>query len=140
MYSFDTQIRVRYAETDRMGYLYYGNYAQLYEVARVETMRSLGSTYKEMEDSGIMMPVLELKSKFIRPAYYDELLTIKTTIEQLPSTRILFKYEISNPQNDLINIGETTLVFFDIAKRKPVFAPDSMLEKLKPYFDEVISN
>ncbi|MCX6350704.1 MAG: thioesterase family protein [Bacteroidetes bacterium] len=134
MYIHETQIRVRYGETDKMGYLYYGNYAHYYEVARVEAIRNLGTSYKEMEETGIMLPVLELKSKFVKPAFYDELLTIKTYIPQMPTTRILFDYEITNPKEELINIGSTVLVFYDINKRKPMHAPDYVLESLQKYF------
>ena len=134
MYSFDTHIRVRYGETDKMGYLYYGNYAEYYEVSRVETIRSLGTSYKEMEDSGIMLPVVELKCNFIKPAFYDEMLCIKTTIPHIPRVRILFQYEISNEKKEIINRGETTLVFFDMQKKKPITAPKWILEKLGQHF------
>lgn len=134
MYTQDIQLRVRYAETDKMGYLYYGNYAMYYEVARVETIRSLGVSYKAMEDSGIMLPVLELKSKFIKPAHYDEMLTVKTSITQMPDVRIHFSYKIHNEQEALINTGETELVFFDWNRKKPCRAPDYVIEKLAPFF------
>jgi acyl-CoA thioester hydrolase len=92
MYSHSTTIRVRYSETDQMAYVYYGNYAQYYEVGRVEMLRSLGMSYSSMEKSGVMLPVLELTSKFIKPALYDQEITIKTTVEELPGTRIHFSY------------------------------------------------
>jgi acyl-CoA thioester hydrolase len=135
MYEWDVNIRVRYGETDKMGYLYYGNYAMYYEVARVETIRSLGVSYKEMEDNGIMLPVLELKSKFIKPAYYDELLTVKTTIPKLPDIRIEFKYQIYNEQNTLINTGSTELVFFDWTKKRPCRIPEEILTRLSDFFN-----
>ncbi|HCW09354.1 MAG TPA: thioesterase, partial [Cytophagales bacterium] len=96
MYQSETRIRVRYGETDQMGFVYYGNYAMYYEVARVESLRQLGLTYKELEDGGVMMPVLENKSKFFAPAFYDDELRIVTTIHDLPSVRITFTYEIFN--------------------------------------------
>jgi acyl-CoA thioester hydrolase len=136
MYTHEMQIRVRYGETDKMGYLYYGNYAQYYEVGRVEAIRSLGLSYKEMEDNGIILPVLDLNVTFVKPAYYDELLTLRTTITEMPSVRIKFSYEILNPEEELINYGRTTLVFFDNEKRKPVKAPDYVLEKLAPHFQK----
>ena len=108
MYVHETKIRVRYSETDQMGYVYNGNYAQYYEIGRVEMLRSLGMTYQEMEDSGVMMPLLELKSKFIKPALYDQELTIKTTVKTLPGVRIHFDYEIFNEAQELINIGHTS--------------------------------
>ncbi|RYD71876.1 MAG: acyl-CoA thioesterase [Sphingobacteriales bacterium] len=134
MYTHETQIRVRYGETDKMGYLYYGNYAQFYEVGRVEAIRNLGFSYKQMEDEGVMLPVLDLKSTFIKPAYYDELLTVKVSVTEMPTVRIHFSYEIYNPGNELINIGETTLVFFDMERRKPIKAPDYVIERLKAFF------
>ncbi|MGZ5243229.1 MAG: acyl-CoA thioesterase [Bacteroidia bacterium] len=135
MYTYQTQIRVRYGETDKMGYLYYGNYAQYYEVARVEAIRNLGFSYKEMEDEGVMLPVLDLKSTFIKPAFYDELLTIKVSVTEMPGVRIHFAYEIYNTDNELINIGDTTLVFFDSNRRRPIKAPDYVTDKLKAFFE-----
>jgi acyl-CoA thioester hydrolase len=117
-----------------MGYLYYGNYASYYEVGRVEAIRSLGLSYKELEDSGIMMPVLELQSTFVKPAYYDELLTVTTTITQMPQVRMFFAYEINNDKNETINFGKTTLIFFDSVRRKPCRSPKELTEKLEPYF------
>jgi acyl-CoA thioester hydrolase len=132
----DIQIRVRYAETDRMGYVYYGNYATYFEVARVETLRSIGTSYKELEDSGIMLPVVEYKSRFIKPAKYDDLLTIKTYIRTLPSVRIVFDYEVFNDQNILLNTGETTLVFVNSANGKPCSPPSEVLKRMEPYFSK----
>ncbi len=134
MYTHSTKIRVRYSETDQMGYVYNGNYAQYYEVGRVEMLRSLGMTYGSMESSGVMMPLLELKCKFIRPAFYDQELTIKTTVKELPGVRIHFDYELYNEQNELINIGSTILVFFDMLKKKPCQPPENFMEKLAKYF------
>ena len=136
MFSSEVQIRVRYSETDRMGYVYYGNYAAYLEVARVEALRSMGITYKEMEDSGIVLPVLEYKIKYIKPAYYDELLTIKTFIETLPAARIHFRYEMLNESKVLLNIAETTLVFINRNTQRPCPAPDYFMEKIRPYFTQ----
>lgn len=134
MYIHETKSRVRYADTDQMGYMYYGNYATFYEIGRVEMLRSLGMSYRAMEEQGVMLPVLELKCKYIRPALYDQEITIKTIIETLPATRIHFKYELYNEENVLINFGETTLVFVSIEKNKPCLAPEYFLERIKPYF------
>jgi acyl-CoA thioester hydrolase len=134
MYISETTIRVRYAETDKMGYVYYGNYTHYYEVGRVEAMRQLGTSYKEMEDSGIMLPVYTCNIKYLKPALYDDLLVIKTTIKELPTLKILFDYEIFNQKDELINTGNTTLVFIDMATNKPCRAPDSFIEKIKAYF------
>lgn len=135
MFEHQTQIRVRYAETDQMGYVYYGNYATYYEVGRVESLRSLGLSYKELEEIGVMMPVLENKSKYIAPAKYDELLTVKTTIKKKPGIRILFHYEIYNETDKLIHIGETLLVFVNMKSGRPCEPPEIMSNLLTPFFD-----
>ncbi|MBE5318641.1 acyl-CoA thioesterase [Pedobacter sp. MR2016-19] len=135
MYSHSTKIRVRYGETDQMGYMYYGNYAQYYEVGRVEMLRSLGMSYSSMEADGIMMPVLELKCKYIKPALYDQEITVKTMIKTLPGIRIFFEYELYNEKEELINIGATTLVFVDMAKNKPTNPPENFMEKLSVFFN-----
>lgn len=135
MFSHSTKIRVRYADTDQMGYMYYGNYATFYEVGRVEMLRSLGLTYKSMEESGIIMPVTDLKCKYILPALYDEEITVKVFIDKMPSLRIHFRYELYNESDDLINMGETTLVFIDQVKKKACLPSKEFLEKLSVYFD-----
>ncbi len=135
MYAHETQIRVRYAETDQMGYVYYGNYSTYYEVARVEALRSLGFSYKELEESGIIMPVLENKSKYIRPALYDDLLTVRLSIKERPATRMTFSYEIYNEANTLIHIGETILVFVNSSTGRPCQAPQHLLELMERYYE-----
>lgn len=136
MFVSETTIRVRYAETDQMGFVYYGNYATYYEVARVEALRSIGMTYKGLEEQGVLMPVLELKSKYIRPAKYDDLLTIKTSIPQMPSTRMFFSYEVFKENGELINKGETTLVFIDKHTGRPCNAPHVLETTMKRFFNE----
>lgn len=135
MFSHSTKIRVRYADTDQMGYMYYGNYAEFYEVGRVEMLRSLGMTYKSMEESGIIMPVTELKCKYIKPALYDEEITVKVFIDRMPSVRIHFRYELHNEKDELINMGETTLVFINKDLNKPCLPAADFLGKLSVYFD-----
>ena len=135
MFTHQTTIRVRYAETDQMGFVYYGNYAAFYEVARVEALRSLGLTYKNMEADGIIMPVAENSSKYIRPARYDDLLQINLAIRDLPEKRITFHYEILNEQNELIHIGKTKLAFLDKNSGRPRKAPRNIIDLLKPFFD-----
>lgn len=137
MFVFETKLRVRYAETDQMGYMYYGNYAAFYEVARTEMLRSLGMTYKSMELDGVMMPVFELKCNYLKPALYDEEIKIKVTIEKKPSVRIVFKYELFNDRNELINTGETTLVFVDMKKNKPCLPPQNFRDKIGIYFSNL---
>jgi acyl-CoA thioester hydrolase len=118
-----------------MGYMYYGNYATFYEVGRVEMLRSLGLTYKSMEDSGIIMPVINLKCHYIKPAFYDEEITVKVFIDKMPSLRIHFRYELYNESEDLINIGETSLVFIDKELNKARLPSAEFLEKLSVYFE-----
>ncbi len=134
MYQFETNIRVRYAETDQMGFVYYGNYATYYEVTRVEALRALGISYKILEENGVLMPVLENWSKYIRPAKYDDLLTIKLFLKEMPAMRITFEYEVFNEEKKLINLGSTTLVFLDKDSGKPIPIPGVVLDVLKPYF------
>jgi len=134
MFRSEIKLRVRYGETDRMGYVYYGNYAEYFEVARVEALRDLGITYRDMEDSGIVLPVLDYKIKYVKPAYYDELLTIKTRIENPPSARIHFNYETFNEEGVLLNFAETTLVFINSQTRKPCPPPDYFTAKFASFF------
>jgi acyl-CoA thioester hydrolase len=134
MINSQVRIRVRYAETDKMGYVYYGHYASYFEVARVEALRELGATYRSMEDQGIMLPVYTFSIKYLKPAFYDDELTIKTTIPHLPSTRIEFGYETYNHNNELLNTAQTTLVFINSHTGRPMPAPAWFLEKLYPFF------
>lgn len=123
MLQSEIQIRVRYSETDRMGYVYYGNYAAYLEVARVEALRSLGITYRELEDQGVLLPVSEYQIRYLKPAYYDELLTIKTVIPGSAGVRLLFNYEVLNAAGDLLAVASTTLVFVNAATGKPCPPP-----------------
>ena len=134
MFSHETKIRVRYGETDQMGYMYYGNYAEFFEVARVEMLRSLGMSYSAMEAKGIMMPVLEMKCKYLKPALYDEEIRIKTTISKMPGVRIHFHYDLFNEKNELIHVGETTLAFIDMERNRPCLPPQEFQDKLKVFF------
>ena len=136
MYSFDTQVRVRYGETDAMGIVYYGIYSLYYETGRTEMMRHLGFTYRKMEESGIVMPVISMNCRYRRPAHYDDLLTIRTIVKEMPGTRILFDYKIFNENHELVNEGQTTLVFLDREKGKPVPIPLFLKEVLEPCFKE----
>lgn len=135
MFSYDTQVRVRYGETDQMGYLYYGHYPQYYEVGRAEMIRSLGTSYKDMETIyGIMMPVMSLQMRYVRPALYDELLTIRTTLRELPESTITFHHEIFNEKKKLVNGGSVKLCFVDMKTGKTVPPPQYLIEKLAPHF------
>jgi acyl-CoA thioester hydrolase len=135
MYTIKIPIRVRYAETDRMNYVYYGRYAEYFEVARVEALRSLGINYKELEESGIILPVKEFSIDFIKPALYDDLLSIETIIPTLPTAKIIFKYITRNADDVILNHASTTLVFVNTSNSKPCIAPNFILEKLKIYFE-----
>jgi acyl-CoA thioester hydrolase len=135
MFSTEVQIRVRYAETDQMGYVYYGNYGMYYEVARVESFRKLGYAYKALEDEGVMMPVLELKTRYLKPAKYDDLLTIRVSIPDFPAARIKYLYEIFNEAGEKLNEGETSLVFVDMNSSRPVRIPEKMASLLRPYYE-----
>lgn len=134
MYHHLSTYRVRYADVDQMGYMYYGNYSRLYEIGRVEALRALGVRYRNMEESGVWMPVYENNSRYIRPAQYDELLEINCRLETLPGTRIIFTTEIRNEENVLIHVGRTTLVFLDSTTGRVISCPAMILEKLQPYF------
>ncbi len=135
MFKHTHQLRVRYAETDQMSYVYYGNYAQYYEVGRVEAMRSLGLSYAHMETEwGVMMPVMKMEIEFLRPVYYDELLTMVTTIPVIPNKEICFDSTLSNERNKIVNKGLITLCFVNIKTKKRVDVPDKLLEKMKEFY------
>jgi len=134
MYQSETTVRVRYGETDQMGYVYYGYYAMYYEVARVEALRKLGLTYREIETMGIIMPVLENHSKYLTAGKYDEQLRIVTTIKEKPSVRITFHYDIYNEENKLIHQGQTMLAFVDQKSGRPCRPPQAMMDVLAPFF------
>ncbi|MBL7717830.1 MAG: acyl-CoA thioesterase [Flavipsychrobacter sp.] len=135
MYAATTHIRVRYGETDQMGYLYYGFYALYYEVGRAEAIRELGFTYRQLEEMGIMMPVVELNAQYFRPALYDDLVTVKTILKELPDgPRIKFHSELYNEKGELLNKGVTTLVFYDPVLKKKVDMPHELKHRLESYF------
>ena len=134
MFTFDYTYRVRYADVDQMGYMYYGHYAKLYEIGRVEAFRSLGVIYKDFEDNGYIMPVYENKSRFISPAKYDEVLTIKAILKEIPKVRICFFYEIFNEEGVKIHTGETTLVWINTKTDRIISCPESIENALKPFF------
>ncbi len=134
MYSFESNYRVRYADIDQMGFMYYGNYAKLFEIGRVEALRNLGVRYKELEESGIWMPVYENNSKYLEPAKYDELLTIRCILKEMPKVRIVFDTEIINENNKIIHKGLTTLVFIKADTQKITICPQVILDKLSPFY------
>lgn len=135
MYTTETQIRIHYALTDQMGVVYHGHYAQFYEIGRGESIRVLGYTYKDIEAMGIIMPVVDIHSRFLRPAKYDDLITVKTTLRELPTNhKIIFHSEIYNEQDELLNTGDVTLYFIEASTMKRCNLPDALREKLVGYF------
>jgi len=135
MFESSTQIRVRYAETDQMNVVYHGNYAQYFEVGRAESIRQLGFTYKEMEAMGVVMPIVELHSKFLRPAHYDDLLTIKTMLKELPTDhRIEFHQEVYNEANKLLAIGRVVLYLINSKTKEKTTMPQDLYHTIKTYF------
>jgi acyl-CoA thioester hydrolase len=134
MYKSETKVRVRYSETDMMGYCYYGNYATYFEVARVEAIRQLGFSYRKMEDDGIALPVLEFSIKYYKPAFYDDELTIKTTVTEIPKARIHFSYQTYNDKGVLLNEAQTSLVFINKNTMRPCAAPSDFTDEIKKHF------
>lgn len=135
MFTFETIIRVCYADTDQMGYVYYGNYARYYEIGRVEALRSLGMNYKNLEASGVMMPVAEFRIKYLRPAYYDDLLTIHIMVKTPPDRRMVFDCEVRNESGKLLNAGTAVLAFVDKQTGKSCEAPEQLKALIAPFFD-----
>lgn len=133
MYYSETKLRVRYSETDRMGFIYYGNYAQYFEVARVEALRTLGISYKEMEDNGIFLPVLEYCITYQKPGKYDDELTIKTRVSEMPLVKIRFDHEVIN-QHELVIANAFTVLAFLNKDHKPIRCPKEIQYKLQKYF------
>ncbi len=125
-----TKVRVRYSETDQMGFVHHGNYAQYFEMGRLEWLRGLGLSYKEMEENGTLLPVYEMKIRYHKPAYYDDILTVTTSLKEPPGARIVFVYEIHNENGELLTTGETTLVFVDKKSGKPMRCPEEILSRL----------
>lgn len=135
MFISETTIRVRYAETDQMDVVYHGNYAQYFEVGRVESIRQLGISYKEVEAMGIIMPIVEWQAKFIRPAHYDDLLTIRTTLKELPTDhRMEFYQEVFNEKGKLLTSGKVLLYFLAADTREKIDMPETFRALLQPYF------
>ncbi|WP_445455239.1 acyl-CoA thioesterase [Flavobacterium sp. HNIBRBA15423] len=128
-YEFD--VRVRYAETDQMGVVYHGNYAQYFEMGRVEWLRNLGISYKWMEENGIMLPVVALNMNYKKPARYDDLLKVKTIFKSQSSVKIEFDYEIYNEKVELLTTGYSMLVFVNMKTGRPTLPPDYVMERLK---------
>lgn len=131
-----TLYRVCYADTDQMGIVYYGNYAKLFEIGRGEAFRQIGMTYKEMEESGVIMPVIHMEINYHYSAYYDDLLRIETAIENFPATRVKFTHKIYNEEGKLLITGSVTLCFINKSKNRPIKMPASMEEKMRKIWVE----
>lgn len=131
MKSNKISIRIRYGETDQMGVVYHGNYVQYLEIGRIEWLRNLGISYKEMEENGIMLPVISVTLNFKKSAVYDDLIQVTTTLKKSPSVKIEFDYEIVNQNNELLCTANTVLAFINMATKKPMKCPDYLLDKLK---------
>ncbi len=135
MFISDTKIRIHYALTDQMGFVYYGNYAQFYEIGRTEAIRQLGYTYKDIEAMGIIMPVVDIHFRYLRPAKYDDLITVKTTLKEIPiHHKIIFHGEIYNEAGQLLNSGDVTLYFMEADGLKRCMMPAALKDKLQPFF------
>jgi len=129
-----TPLKIRYSETDQMGYAHHGNYAQYFEIGRLELLNDLGISYKKMEEEGLILPVYSINTRFIKPAKFDDSLTLRTILKKLPTARITFEYEIYNSDNEKISTGETVLVFVDTHKKRPIKIPNELLYKIEKKF------
>ena len=128
---FNSKIRVRYGETDQMGVVYHGNYAQYLEIGRIEWLRSLGISYKEMENDGILLPVVSLSLKFMKSAVYDEVINVRTQLNKMPTASLDFDYELTNEKGELLSTANTVLVFVDKSTKRPTRCPQYILDKLQ---------
>ncbi len=135
MFVYESKVKVRYVETDQMGVVHHSNYAQYYELARTECFEACsGMSYESMEADGVMLPILELQSKFLKPALYNQVLTIKSIVKELPTVRLKVDYEIYNEAKELINTGQTTLVFVNKETRRPCQPPENFMQNVRQYF------
>lgn len=129
--SDEVQFRIRYGETDQMGVVYHGNYAQYFEIGRTEWLRKMGFSYKQMEDEGIMLPVISLSINYKKSACYDDLIKVKTKLVKKPTAKIEFDYEILNENDEILTTGNSVLVFMDINRNRPTRCPDYILDQLQ---------
>ena len=138
--SFSTQTRVRYKDTDQMGIMHHSNYVVLYETARTEWLREMGLTYAEIERRGIMSPIIEVHTKFLYPAFYDEMLTIKVSMQEMPAARLIIDSEVYNEAGKLINAGSVTLGFMHASTRRPCRAPEWFVQAIEDYIAKQQNN
>lgn len=135
MLTYEIPVRVRYKETDAMGVVHHSNYVNYYEVARTEMLRAHGTTYRELEETGVMLPVHEVAMNYFAPAHYDDLLTVKLTMRELPGVKMTFEHEICNERGVLVNTGRVALVFMNAATRRACRAPGWFLDIFRRYFE-----
>lgn len=131
MKSYETKIRIRYGETDQMGVVYHGNYSNFLEIGRIEWLRSLGVSYKQMELDGIMLPVISLSLKYKKSACYDDVISVKTILKKMPTATIEFDYEITNEKGEILTLGNTILAFINMKTNRPTRCPKFILDKLQ---------
>ncbi len=138
--TFSTQTRVRYKDTDQMGIMHHSNYVVLYETARTEWLREMGLTYAEIERRGVMSPIIEVHSRFLYPAFYDEMLTIKVSMQEMPAARLIIDSEVYNETGKLINTGSVTLGFMHSSTRRPCRAPEWFVHAIEDYIAKQQNN
>jgi len=136
MITSENEIRIRYDEVDKMGYVYHGNYAKYYHISRTELLRKIGISDKALEGHNILLPVIEMNIKYIKPIFYDEVIIIKTSLYDIPSSRMIFRHEVRNHNNEVINRAESMVAFVDIITRKPMKAPLFIVNKIKSYIEK----
>lgn len=129
-------IKVRYGETDQMGIVYHGNYAQYLEIARIEWLNMIGISYKKMEENGIMLPVVSLHTKFVKSAFFDDELTVSVNLKKTPSVKIEFDYEIHNQNGELLTTANTVLVFVSTTTKRPIKCPENILQLITKHSNE----
>lgn len=131
MHSYKFDIRIRYGETDQMGVVYHGNYPQFIEIGRIEWLRSLGVSYKKMEEEGVMLPVVSLSINYKKPVFYDDVISVKTFIKKKPTASIEFEYEITNQAGEIVTTASTVLAFVNMNSKRPMRCPNYILDKLQ---------
>lgn len=136
MITAKNKIQIRYDEVDKMGYVYHGNYAKFYHISRTELLRKIGISDKQLESRNILLPVIEMSIKYLKPIFYDDIITIQTSLNHMPSSRMKFLHEVRNQSNEVINQAESTVVFVDINSRKPMKVPELIVNKIKNYLDK----
>jgi len=133
------EIQIRYDEVDKMGYVYHGNYAKYFHISRTELLRKLGLNDKKLEDHNIILPIIEMNIKYIKPVYYDDIITITTFLLNIPDSRMKFRHEVRNINDDVINEANSTVVFVDMKTRMPMRAPEFIVDKITPYFENELN-